>query len=93
MTPISEANIARQVADLCTWISEGSITRVEMRMSLTRDLRFDSMKLMQFFAGIEELYMGIALEDWFIEHSSGGCDTIGSAVRYLTKATALVAAQ
>lgn len=93
MTFISEANIARQIADLCRWISEGRVTHVEMDLSLTRDLAFDSMKLMQFFAGIEELYDGIALEDWFIEHSSGGRDTIGSVVRYLSQATTLVAAE
>ena len=92
MTSILEANIARQIAHLCTWISEGSITHIGMDMSLTRDLGFDSMKLMQFFAGIEELYNGIALEDWFIEHSSSGRDTIGSAVRYLTQTNALMAA-
>ncbi|WP_243368731.1 hypothetical protein [Microvirga solisilvae] len=93
MTFISEANIARQIGDLCMWISEGSINHIEMGMSLTRDLGFDSMKLMQFFAGIEELYNGIGLEDWFIEHSSGGRDTIGSVVRYLTQARILVAAE
>lgn len=93
MTFISEANIARQIADLCRWISEGRIAPIEMRMSLTRDLGFDSLKLMQFFAGIEELHGGISLEDWFIEHSSGGHDTIGSVVRHLAQATFPVAAE
>jgi acyl carrier protein len=84
MTYSSEANIARQIADLCKWINGGTLPHLEMSMSLTRDLSFDSMKLMQFFAGIEELYSGIVLEDWFIEHSSGGRDTIGSIVRYVS---------
>jgi len=87
----SEANIARQVADLCTWITEGSVPRIELSMSLTRDLRFDSMKIMQFFAGMEELYGGIALEDWFIEHSEGGRDTIGSVVGYIAGVIRLTA--
>ncbi|PVE24103.1 hypothetical protein DC522_12475 [Microvirga sp. KLBC 81] len=90
MTFYSEANIARQITDLCEWIGEGSIAKVEMSMSLTRDLAFDSMKLMQFFAGTEELYSGIALEDWFIEHSAGGRDTIGSVARYIAAAVTLV---
>jgi hypothetical protein len=93
MTFISEANIARQVTDLCKWISGGSINHIDMSMSLTRDLRFDSMKLMQFFSGIEEMHNGIGLEDWFIEHSSVGRDTIGNVVRYLTQANILIAAE
>jgi len=93
MTFHSEANVARQIANLCEWISEGSVTHVEMSMSLTRDLAFDSMKLMQFFTGTEELYSGIALEDWFIEHSAGGRDTIGSVVHYIAAALTLVAAE
>jgi hypothetical protein len=40
---------------------------------------------MQFFAGVEELYPGVALEDWFIEHSTDGQDTIRSAVSHLTR--------
>lgn len=93
MTFHSEANVARQIADLCKWISDGSITHIEMSMSLTRDLAFDSMKLMQFFAGTEELYSGIALEDWFIEQSAGGRDTIGSVVQYIADALTLIAAK
>lgn len=93
MTYFSEANVARQIADLCKWISEGTIPHIEMSMSLTRDLGFDSMKLMQFFAGIEEFYPGITLEDWFIGHSSDGRDTIGSVVHYLAEATAMIAAE
>lgn len=83
MTSFIEANVARQVVDLCKWIGEGSISHVGMDMSLSRDLGFDSMKLMQFFAGIEDLYAGIALEDWFIAQSSGGRDTVGSVVRHV----------
>jgi acyl carrier protein len=93
MTYSSEANIARQIADLCVWISEGHSAPIDMDMSLTRDLGFDSMKLMQFFAGIEELYAGIALEDWFIAHSSNGRDTIGSVVRHVAGAVHLAAAE
>ncbi|MCG7394121.1 hypothetical protein MHY87_14525 [Microvirga sp. ACRRW] len=93
MTTFIEANIARQVADLCKWISEGSITHIDMNMSLTRDLSFDSMKLMQFFAGIEDLYAGIALEDWFIAHSSCGRDTVGSVVRFVADALPRAAAE
>jgi len=93
MTSILEANVARQVADLCKWIGGGNISHIEMNMSLTRDLGFDSMKLMQFFSGIEDLYSGIALEHWFIEHSSGGRDTIGSVVRYVADALPRAAAE
>ncbi|MXQ12533.1 acyl carrier protein [Microvirga makkahensis] len=93
MTYRLEAEIARQVVDLCKWISEGSLARIEMGMSLTRDLRFDSLQLMQFFSGIEELYGGLALEDWFIECSSGGRDTIGSVVSYIAHALPLAMAE
>jgi hypothetical protein len=43
------------------------------------------MKLMQFFAGVEALYPGVALEDWFIEHSTDGRDTLRSAVSHLMR--------
>lgn len=89
MTHLSDAKIACQIVDLCRWISEGSIPRIEMGMSLTHDLHFDSLKLMQFFSGIEDLYAGLALEDWFIEHASGGRDTIGNVVRYIAHALPL----
>lgn len=91
MTDPSEANIARQIVDLCRWINEGCPSRVDLTMSLTRDLRFDSMKIMQFFAGTEELYGGIALEDWFIEHSESGRDTLDNAVRYIAGAMRVAA--
>jgi acyl carrier protein len=93
MTNFIEAEITAQVAALCKWISEGSVTQVEMEMSLTRDLAFDSMKIMQFFAGIEDFYPGIALEDWFIENSSGGRDTIGSVVGYVARVLTPMAAE
>ncbi|WP_262030931.1 hypothetical protein [Microvirga sp. Mcv34] len=56
-----------------------------MDMSLTHSLGFDSLKLMQFFAGVEEMYPDAALEDWFIEHSTDGRDTLRSAVSYLVR--------
>lgn len=93
MTFYPEANVARQITDLCQWIIEGSMPHIEMGMSLTRDLAFDSMKLMQFFAGVEELYSEIALEDWFIEHSTDGRDTIGSVVQYIANSATLAAAE
>ncbi len=83
MTYFPEADIASRVLDLCRWISEGRVSQIDMGMSLTRDLRFDSLQLMQFFSGIEEYYTGLALEDWFIEHSTGGRDTIGSVVSHI----------
>jgi acyl carrier protein len=69
------------------------MAHIDIKMSLTQDLGFDSMKLMEFFAGIEDLYPGIALEEWFIEHSSGGRDTIGSVVYYLARVLTPVAAE
>lgn len=56
-----------------------------MDMSLTRSLAFDSLQLIQFFAGVEVLYPGVALEGWFIEHSTDGQDTVRSAVSYLMR--------
>jgi acyl carrier protein len=93
MTNFIEAEISAQVAALCKWITEGSVTQVDMGMSLTRDLGFDSMKIMQFFAGIEDFYPGIALEDWFIENSASGRDTIGSVVGYVGRVLTPMAAE
>ncbi|HEU6441666.1 MAG TPA: acyl carrier protein [Microvirga sp.] len=93
MTYQLEAEISRQIVDLCKWIGDGSVPRIEMSMSLTRDLRFDSLQLMQFFSGIEELYGSLALEDWFIEYSSGARDTIGSVVSYIAHALPLARAE
>jgi acyl carrier protein len=93
MSYFLETAVAAQIVDLCRWISEGSKAEINMSMSLTRDLSFDSMKLMQFFAGIEDLYPGVALEDWFIENSSGGRDTIESVVQHLTRIVTPIAAE
>ncbi len=93
MTLILHADASSRILDLCKWISEGSITSIDPRMSLTRDLGFDSMKLMQFFVGIEEIYPGVVLEEWFMDHSSGGRDTIGSVIQYLARAKMPAAAE
>lgn len=93
MTMFLETDITSQVFDLCRWICEGGVAEIELGMSLTRDLGFDSMKLMQFFAGIEESFPGIALEDWFIDHSSGGRDTVGSVVYHLARVLSPMAAE
>jgi hypothetical protein len=93
MTGHLEENVAREITDLCKRISEGSVTHVEMGMSLTRDLRFDPAKLMRFFSRLEELYAGLALEDWFVAHCADGRDTIGSVVRYIADTLPLAAAE
>jgi acyl carrier protein len=80
-----KAKVAQHVIALCRSIDGDKTTPIAIDVSLTRTLAFDSLKLMQFFAGIEQLYPGIALEDWFIEHSSDGQDTLGSAVAYMTR--------
>jgi acyl carrier protein len=80
-----KADVAKHVIALCRSIDGNNTTPIAIDVSLTRTLAFDSLKLMQFFAGIEQLYPGIALEDWFIEHSSDGRDTLGSAVAYMTR--------
>lgn len=85
MTFPLEADVAKRVIALCQSINENSKTTITLDMSLTHALDFDSMKLVQFFAGVEDLYPGIALEDWFIEHSTDRRDTIHSAVSYLMR--------
>jgi hypothetical protein len=82
---LSETDVAEPIVALCRSLSENSKTSITMDMSLTRSLGFDSMKLMQFFAGVEALHPGIALEEWFIEHSTDGRDTLRSAVSYLMR--------
>lgn|GEM_PF-5117672 len=85
MTFPSEADVARHVIALCQSIDGNKTGPIAIDVSLTRTLAFDSLKLMQFFAGVEQIYPGIALEDWFIEHSTDGQDTLGSAVAYMTR--------
>jgi hypothetical protein len=80
-----KVDVAQHVIALCRSIDGDNMTPIAIDVSLTRTLAFDSLKLMQFFAGIEQLYPGIALEDWFIEHSSDGRDTLSSAVAYMTR--------
>jgi acyl carrier protein len=93
MSMFLQTDITSQIMELCQWICEGGVGKIEAGMSLTRDLGFDSMKLMQFFAGIEDFYPGIALEEWFIQHSSGGRDTIDSVIFHLARALTPMAAE
>lgn len=81
----SETDVADSISALCRALNENSRSAVGLDMSLTHSLGFDSLKLMQFFAGVEELYPDAALEDWFIEHSADGRDTLRSAVSYLVR--------
>jgi acyl carrier protein len=80
-----KADVAQHVIALCQSIDGDKTAPIDIDVSLTRTLAFDSLKLMQFFAGIEQLYPGIALEDWFVEHSTDGRDTVDSAVAYMTR--------
>jgi len=82
---LSETDVAEPIVALCRALGENDNACITLDMSLTRSLGFDSMKLMQFFAGVEELHPGIALEEWFIEHSADGRDTLRSAVSYLMR--------
>jgi acyl carrier protein len=85
VTFLSEADVAKRVIALCQAIDETNKASIAIDASLTHTLGFDSLKLLQFFAGMEQLYPGIALEDWFIEHSADGRDTLGNAVSYLSR--------
>jgi len=80
-----KADVVQHVIALCQLIDGNRTTPIAVDVSLTRTLAFDSLKLVQFFAGIEQLYPGAALEDWFVEHSTEGQDTVGSAVAYMTR--------
>ncbi|WP_414470859.1 acyl carrier protein [Microvirga sp. M2] len=86
MTHQLEANVAREIVDLCKTVGGSSVTHVDMDMSLTHDLHFDSGQLMQFFSRVEQLYAGLALDRWFIEHCANGRDTVGGVVRYIADA-------
>ena len=85
MTFSLKADVVQHVIALCQMIDGNKTTPIAIDVSLTRTLAFDSLKLMQFFAGIEQLYPGIALEDWFVEHSTDGRDTVDSAAAYMTR--------
>lgn len=81
----SQTEIAKQVLDLCRWTCARHKADIEPSMSLTQDLGFDTVKLVNFFADVEELYPGVSLERWFSEHASSGKDTLDSAVSYVLK--------
>jgi acyl carrier protein len=85
VTFLGETDVADRVLALCRSIDENDTVTITLDVSLTHGLGYDSLKLMQFFAGIEGLYPGVALEDWFIEHSTNGKDTLRSAVSYLAR--------
>ena len=93
MSLLLEADVAKRVIALCQSLNESSRSTIAMDMSLTHALGFDSLKLMQFFAGVEQLYPGVALEDWFIEHCTDGRDTLRNAITYLTRFINLNAAR
>jgi hypothetical protein len=82
-------SILSAVTQLCHTILENDALRIAPEQSLTQDLGFDSMHLMQFFAGIEDLCPSLPLEMWFLEHAGGARDTIGSLVSYLARGTSL----
>jgi acyl carrier protein len=81
----SRADVAQHIVSLCQSIDGNKTSHIAMDVSLTRTLAFDSLKLVQFFIGIEQLFPGIALEDWFVEHSADGRDTLDSAAAYMTR--------
>ena len=85
MSFLLEADVAEHIIALCRSLSANSESAITLDTSLTHSLIFDSMKLVQFFAGVEALYPGVALEDWFIEHSPDGRDTLRSAVSHLMR--------
>lgn len=85
MTLPLKADVAQHIIALCQSIDGNRTTPIAIDVSLTRTLAFDSLKLVQFFAGVEQLFPGIALEDWFVEHSTDGRDTLGSAVAYMAR--------
>jgi hypothetical protein len=78
-------SILSAVTNLCRTILENDGLRIAPEHSLTLDLGFDSMHLMQFFAGIEDLYPSLSLEAWFLEHAGGARDTVGSVVGYMAR--------
>lgn len=82
--------IPTAVSALCKAVLEKPDLEIDVSLSLTQGLGFDSMHLMQFFAGIEALYPSVVLEDWFMAHASGGRDTLASVIEHIIRATAFV---
>ncbi|WP_262268661.1 hypothetical protein [Microvirga yunnanensis] len=82
---LSEADVGERIVALCQSLHGQGEAPIILDMSLTRSLSFDSMKLVEFFTGVEALYPGVALEDWFIENCADGRDTLRSAVSYLVR--------
>lgn len=82
-----------RISGLCREILENRSASITPEMSLTRDLGFDSMRLMSFFAGIESTYPGVALEDWFLDHCTSGKDTVGSVAAHVAEFSFQIAAE
>jgi len=82
----SYAEVAKQVTDLCRWTCGYGKAEIDPGMSLTQDLGFDAVKLTLFLSDVEELYPGIALENWLTRQGMTGRDTINSIVQYLVEA-------
>jgi len=80
MTDISEI-----IRALVCQILDRQEIGLQPEQSLTADLGFDSMQLMQFFAGIENYYPKVRLEEWFLEQSQEGQDTIASLHDFISK--------
>jgi hypothetical protein len=59
MSLLLEADVTEHMISLCRSLSDDSRRAIMLDMSLTHSLAFDSMKLMQFFAGVEALYPGL----------------------------------
>ncbi|UVF17694.1 hypothetical protein HPT29_014210 [Microvirga terrae] len=85
--------MGERIVALCQSLNGQGEAPIILDMSLTHSLAFDSMKLVEFFTGVEALYPGVALEDWFIENCTDGRDTLRSAVSYLARFLAPQAAK
>jgi acyl carrier protein len=82
-------DIKENIRALIATILDRANVEINQAQSLTADLGFDSMQLMQFFAGIEDHYPQVRLEEWFLDQSQEGQDTIGSLYQFISHKTSL----
>lgn len=79
------SDVTNNIRSLLSQILDRPNAELKFEDSLTIDIGFDSMQLMQFFAGVENYYPKVRLEEWFLEQSLEGQDTIQSLLQFISK--------
>lgn len=78
---------------IITSVAERRMAEIKGSHSLTEDLGFDSLRLMQLFAAIDERFDGVDLTPWFARCAAAGADTVDGLCAFIAAATGATAPQ